>query len=977
MALEKEVAPIHISHWGLEDSLSTPLKGWTDGDENENGAPTRDIATSDEATSASALDTKMIMDHEYQHGESSNVSRQEIVDRHETPRVEGGTQASTMATMNGQPASEPQESSSSVNPSLEVPTPVFTLRRSPRHSTPVSQNGPANKELAQIIASSSARASPLARMVLPKPDFPTTSATPFNIFSTPLPSPSIFQSRTSSPFPAQYIQEFDVPPPSSPQSEASGYGAAAQSARLQLNSDDSPPEGPQNLAGETENTDSRDVEMSDVEKHPSGRAPSSTTPIKFTFFNEKSHESPQFADVSSIFASPMPTSLPPVLSPLRHQSLQETDTLQLSHAADSTALNTATSIQDAASHSQPILSPIGSPFPASKTSFDPISTPERPIHTLEEASKEDLDEEEEDVYRTIMTPSQRADRNAAVMVMQVLRSPERTSPKGLDLGKDSTTSTLDGPLAPPTSPGSPSRLPYPITPQRIVPLGFVPIFPLSFIGVPSQVSGMATTPVRTVQGIASRLPVAVSTPILTPSTSFLPLSPRGASTPVNNDSQHFPALSPFRQPSALKSAITGAASKIPRPGKKPYSKPISRLPRPQALVKPANPAPSVLSPPPAHPKHIFSPPAVNPAPISPIKTRRGRANASQATTSTSVPMSAGLPPGIIVHQPPAPRIRENIAPATISIPPEPTGDEIDTVAPVQPPISTDTKISPKSGIGLPKPRTKRTKPEVDKQSPAIPEFGATAPSLGIFPSQARGSKARGRTGVARPMMLPLDPTSLRHLTNSNTLRNQQYVCSMVQTKIIMKEGNRPESPTTRVKTLLEKKKEQGGKSREERAARRDANYPQGADQEMEDAGIDGNKKKHPRAAGDDEDYETPVKVRREPDSMEVDEENDRPKKKRVQWKVDLLQRFELDPANLDGIKKGAEAARLRAAERGCFAAKVILDPLGNVPDADVPIPDLPREQVTVTRLVYIDDLPPSERPKRAVTTKAGPKGASS
>ncbi|KAG8771206.1 hypothetical protein FRC20_006282 [Serendipita sp. 405] len=111
--------------------------------------------------------------------------------------------------------------------------------------------------------------------------------------------------------------------------------------------------------------------------------------------------------------------------------------------------------------------------------------------------------------------------------------------------------------------------------------------------------------------------------------------------------------------------------------------------------------------------------------------------------------------------------------------------------------------------------------------------------------------------------------------------------------------------------------------------------------------------------------------------MEVDEDNDRPKKKRVQWKVDLLQRFELDPANLDGIKKGAEAARLRAAERGCFAAKVILDPLGNVPDADVPIPDLPREQVTVTRLVYIDDLPPSERPKRAVTTKAGPKGASS
>ena len=49
--------------------------------------------------------------------------------------------------------------------------------------------------------------------------------------------------------------------------------------------------------------------------------------------------------------------------------------------------------------------------------------------------------------------------------------------------------------------------------------------------------------------------------------------------------------------------------------------------------------------------------------------------------------------------------------------------------------------------------------------------------------------------------------------------------------------------------------------------------------------------------------------------------------------------------------------------------QVLLDPLGNVAEADVPVPDLLHEQVVVTRIVYIDDLPPTERPKRAASTK--------
>lgn len=50
--------------------------------------------------------------------------------------------------------------------------------------------------------------------------------------------------------------------------------------------------------------------------------------------------------------------------------------------------------------------------------------------------------------------------------------------------------------------------------------------------------------------------------------------------------------------------------------------------------------------------------------------------------------------------------------------------------------------------------------------------------------------------------------------------------------------------------------------------------------------------------------------------------------------------------------------------------QVILDSLGNVPEAHVPVANLKKEEVVVTRLVYIDELPPSERPKRAAATKA-------
>ncbi|CAG7849041.1 SubName: Full=Uncharacterized protein {ECO:0000313/EMBL:CCA67109.1} [Serendipita indica DSM 11827] len=218
--------------------------------------------------------------------------------------------------------------------------------------------------------------------------------------------------------------------------------------------------------------------------------------------------------------------------------------------------------------------------------------------------------------------------------------------------------------------------------------------------------------------------------------------------------------------------------------------------------------------------------------------------------------------------------------------------------------------------------------------------------------------------MTRPMMMPLDPTSLRNLTNANTLRNQQYICSTVETQIVMREGKRPASPTTRVKTLLDKKKTEQEKERGERAARRTAKQ-----EPVEPSDTEGEAKKHPRAAGDDEEYKTPTKPRQESEGMDLDGHDQLRIKKRVKWSTNLLQRFEMDANNFEGIRKRAELSKSVALGKRSLTTQVLLDPLGNVTEADIPIPNLPHEQVVVTRIVYIDDLPPSERPKRATTTK--------
>ena len=239
----------------------------------------------------------------------------------------------------------------------------------------------------------------------------------------------------------------------------------------------------------------------------------------------------------------------------------------------------------------------------------------------------------------------------------------------------------------------------------------------------------------------------------------------------------------------------------------------------------------------------------------------------------------------------------------------------------------------------------RSAPErADTSVPVTAPMGAVLSG----PSPALLKKSRKpptiRTAASSiPGGLPADAASLRQLTNKNTERNQAYAFSVVETQVVLKEGKRPPSPTTRVKTVLEKRKqgEEVGKARGERAARRaerreggsldGASEASGSAAASETGYIEGDNegtpaKKHSRGPGEEEDYETPIRRTKRPrqDSGSESEDAGRGRgKKRVKWDKELQQRFEfVEDGNLDNVRKGAQAARAKPASKGILVAKV-------------------------------------------------------
>lgn len=173
--------------------------------------------------------------------------------------------------------------------------------------------------------------------------------------------------------------------------------------------------------------------------------------------------------------------------------------------------------------------------------------------------------------------------------------------------------------------------------------------------------------------------------------------------------------------------------------------------------------------------------------------------------------------------------------------------------------------------------------------------------------------------------------ALKALTSSNTIKNQKYLAAKLETKVIRKEGARPESPAVKVRTISQRIQDERASQRKERAARRANRGDDGSsgveqtDQQsdMEDSSDwDQNSspgiKRHMRGPGEEEDYETPVRQAKRPKLGA--EEQALKEDRRVKWDKGLFSMIYLDEVEV-GTRPPPDQSLLT---KGCLsqAAKV-------------------------------------------------------
>jgi hypothetical protein len=234
----------------------------------------------------------------------------------------------------------------------------------------------------------------------------------------------------------------------------------------------------------------------------------------------------------------------------------------------------------------PALSPLRSVHPV---------TPEKPSAPHTDTISLDTEQNHEDPMVTVETTTANSTTASSGLSLS-FATPTRRFQGVVNLGSTNRpTASLQGSLTPLLGPVSTARLPFPITPQRTSQSDFfAPVCDRGDLFAPvgnnidirfSHASSNDNS-----NRTHSRIPVSVSTPGKASSSaqSLLPPLVLG-SAEVRPDSrmdpQSPPTTSQLRQPSNLRNTVGGAASKIPRPGRKPYSKPTSRLPKPKPVAK--------------------------------------------------------------------------------------------------------------------------------------------------------------------------------------------------------------------------------------------------------------------------------------------------------------------------------------------------------------------------------------------------------
>lgn len=254
----------------------------------------------------------------------------------------------------------------------------------------------------------------------------------------------------------------------------------------------------------------------------------------------------------------------------------------------------------------------------------------------------------------------------------------------------------------------------------------------------------------------------------------------------------------------------------------------------------------------------------------------------------------------------------------------------------------------------------------------------TTPATTMTASRSSQSRRRVNNSTTSDVFNSMSAVALKALTNSNTVRNQQYIAAKIETEVIRKPGLRPTSPTVKVQTVLQRTQDEKSRERRERAQRRAQrdeemlqNGPAGTQQQPEsptlvalhlnidhDTGDLGRCDGHRRGAGDEEDYQPhdpQSKKRKVTNGLEhIEARNGR----RVKWDKGLYTEVQLDEIQLGARLLHKHQATLK----GCLAPTskkaAQLDTMGNLPTASLPVQDLVEECIVVKKFVYDDDEEP-------------------
>ncbi|KAF9227944.1 hypothetical protein BS17DRAFT_746939 [Gyrodon lividus] len=235
----------------------------------------------------------------------------------------------------------------------------------------------------------------------------------------------------------------------------------------------------------------------------------------------------------------------------------------------------------------------------------------------------------------------------------------------------------------------------------------------------------------------------------------------------------------------------------------------------------------------------------------------------------------------------------------------------------------------------------------------------------------------------------MSAVALKALTTSNTTKNQHTVAVLAM-EVIRKEGLRPESPTVKVRTILQKQRDERDMRRIERAERRARRSEDGlgasdtegvtefGDQSLLDTYMEHDEndgampRKHRRGPGDEEDYETPERPERPIKKMRFGEavEEEATSVKQVKWHRELSTAVYLD----DLHPKPTSRPKDFVIGKGCLAPtskNLRLDPLGNVLNADNhPLPKLVPDHIVVKKFLYDNDIEPEPVPVKITRSKS-------